>query len=93
MAGCGSAAIAVAAPVHPMAGLAPYQRPATAPIQKADPPPDRQRALRGIPAPIPGSLDFLAQQGGWFTPFIHPGMTGPYDLRGWHTPQFRPENP
>ena len=27
---------------------------------------------------------FLEDQGNWYTPFNHPGMTGRYDIRGWH---------
>jgi len=42
------------------------------------------RALTGVEPPYPASLKFLEDQGAWFNPFIHPGMTGPYDIRGWH---------
>ena len=42
-------------------------------------------ALRGISQPVPPNLDFLDDQGAWFTPFTRPGMTGPYDIRGLHT--------
>lgn len=42
------------------------------------------RALTGITAPYPASLKFLEDQGAWFNPFTHPGMPGPYDIRGWH---------
>jgi hypothetical protein len=41
-------------------------------------------ALHGVVSPYPASLHFLENQGAWFTPFVHPGMTGPYDIRGWH---------
>ncbi len=41
-------------------------------------------ALHGISEPIPKNLDFLDDQGAWFTPFIHPGMTGVYDIRKFH---------
>jgi hypothetical protein len=41
--------------------------------------------LHGVSSPIPESLKFLNDQGAWFNPFTRPGMTGPYDLRGWHT--------
>lgn len=41
-------------------------------------------ALHGVVKPFPYSLHFLENQGNWFNPFIHPGMTGPYDIRGWH---------
>ena len=42
-------------------------------------------ALTGVVKPYPYSLHFLENQGNWFTPFIRPGMTGPYDIRGWHS--------
>ncbi|MBK7536646.1 MAG: hypothetical protein IPI49_15015 [Myxococcales bacterium] len=44
------------------------------------------RALRGLTPPYPSSFRFLEDQGNWYTPFDHPGMPGPYDLRGWHRP-------
>jgi hypothetical protein len=69
---------------YPVAGLAPYQRPVNAPVLMASPVLDAKKALYGVSSPIPDSLKFLKDQGGWFTPFTHPGMTGPYDLRGWH---------
>ena len=43
-----------------------------------------QRALTGVAPPYPSSLRFLEDQGEWYTPFNHPGMTGPYDIRRWH---------
>jgi len=44
-----------------------------------------QRLLHGIKPPIPESIQRWAKdQGGWFNPFVYPGMTGRYDLRGWH---------
>jgi hypothetical protein len=67
-----------------VAGLAPWQRPAQAPRLAANAPLDRKIALQGIAEPLPPNLKFLDDQGGWYTPFIHPGMPGPYDLRGWH---------
>ena len=69
---------------YPVAGLTPFERPANAPVLTASPVLDARQALRGVSSPIPDSLDFLKDQGRWFTPFTHPGMTGPYDLRGWH---------
>jgi len=42
------------------------------------------RALTGIEQPYPWSLQFIHQQGNWHTPFTKPGMTGMYDIRGWH---------
>lgn len=41
-------------------------------------------ALHGVDKPTPASLAWLKDQGAWYTPFNHPGMAGPYDLRGWH---------
>lgn len=69
---------------YPVAGLAPFQRPANAPVLTASPVLDSKQALHGIASPIPDSLKFLNDQGSWFNPFTHPGMTGPYDLRRWH---------
>jgi hypothetical protein len=43
-------------------------------------------ALHGVDKPVPASLAWLKDQGAWYTPFNHPGMPGPYDLRGWHRP-------
>jgi hypothetical protein len=69
----------------PVAGLQPDRRPAQAPqIKQVDSEAVRKAGLRGVSEPIPASLGFLANQGAWYTPFTHPGMTGPYDLRGWH---------
>lgn len=68
-------------------GTNPAERPATAPavteVQK-----DAAwyaSALTGVAQPYPASLHFLENQGNWFSPFTHAGMTPPYDLRGWHT--------
>lgn len=71
---------------YPVAGTNPEQRPANAPVSQE---PDKssdwyKNALHGIDAPYPASLRFLEDQGNWYTPFTHPGMTGPYDIRGWH---------
>ncbi len=71
---------------HPIAGVVPDQRPAGAPVI-------RQvnkdgawygRALTGLAPPYPRSFRFLEDQGNWHTPFNRPGMTGRYDIRGWH---------
>lgn len=71
---------------YPVAGTAPWQRPMGAPtiewVQH-----NRvwyEKALVGISTPYPKSLYFLDNQGNWYTPFTHPGMVGPYDLRRWH---------
>lgn len=70
----------------PIAGLEPWKRPAGAPVITSV---ERDeawyaRALHGISQPYPASLRFLEDQGNWYTPFIHPGMPEPYDIRGWH---------
>lgn len=80
-----SAAAWAAAGAYPLAGSEPDRRPQTAPRIVAPPPQDRRIVLHGIAEPIPASLKFLDDQGSWYTPFAHPGMTGLYDLRGWHT--------
>ncbi len=78
-----------AAPTTPgfIAGTSPSVRPANAPkITKVDHGAAwYERALHGLSAPYPSSFRFLENQGHWYTPFDHPGMPGPYDLRGWHT--------
>jgi len=72
----------------PIAGLKPFERPAGAPVLTTDEKTGAwyQQALTGVSAPYPGSLRFLERQGRWHTPFNQPGMTGPYDIRGWHRP-------
>lgn len=70
-----------------IAGLAPYERPPGAPtVSAAAPETTRaQWATRGISQPVPQNVQaFLKDQGGWYTPFSYPGMTGGYDIRGWH---------
>ena len=69
-----------------VAGLAPNQRPAGAPvIQEFAPSADwRSQSLAGVSEPIPASLDFIDSQGAWYTPFNQPGMPGYYDLRNLH---------
>jgi len=71
-----------------IAGSTPWQRPANAPvITSADHDEAWVRlALTGISRPYPASLRFLDDQGNWHTPFNRPGMTGRYDIRGWHQP-------
>ncbi|HAI69219.1 MAG TPA: hypothetical protein DCM38_07275 [Gammaproteobacteria bacterium] len=41
-------------------------------------------ALSGLQAPYPSNFRFLEEQEAWYTPFIEAGMTGRYDIRGWH---------
>ena len=69
-----------------IAGVVPSERPANAPVI-VEVPRDTQwyaGALSGVSEPYPESLQFLDDQGHWFNPFSHPGMTGPYDIRDWH---------
>ena len=70
----------------PIAGVEPSQRPIGAPvITSVDRDADwYSQALHGVTRPYPSSLRFLEDQGNWYTPFNHPGMPGPYDIRGWH---------
>lgn len=75
-----------AAAVDPVAGVEPWRRPAGAPVIEWVTH-DRRwyaQALTGVQQPYPRSLWFLDSQGNWYTPFNRPGMTPPYDLRGWH---------
>lgn len=82
----GPVVVAPLAVALPIAGTAPSARPEGAPtIERFDPPEGwMERALRGISEPIPGGLEFLQDQGAWFTPFNHPNATGRYDIRGLH---------
>ena len=73
---------------YPVAGTAPHQRPEGAPVIESV---DKDQAwyahaLTGVSKPYPESLNFLENQGNWYTPFAVPGMPGPYDIRGWHGP-------
>ncbi len=69
-----------------VAGVKPDRRPEGAPVVREYRKDAAwyERALTGITPPYPYSLKFLEDQGAWYTPFIHPGMLPPYDLRGWH---------
>lgn len=75
-----------AAAATTVAGLAPFERPESAPVvTEFRPSPEwRTKALQGVSAPIPPTLKFLDDQGAWYSPFIQPGMPGRYDIRGWH---------
>lgn len=88
----GSQALRAAEPESTtIAGVRPYERPAGAPALRAsDRDRSEQRQFRGVATPYPASLRFVANHGGWFTPFTEPGMTGRYDLRGYHN-QRHPE--
>jgi hypothetical protein len=69
-----------------IAGTAPHQRPANAPVIEAMKKDKAwyDNAVTGVSRPFPWSMKFLENQENWFTPFSHPGMTGRYDIRGWH---------
>lgn len=69
-----------------IAGVDPSVRPANAPVITETFKDDAwyASALSGVEEPYPDSLKFLEDQGGWFNPFIRPGMTGFYDIRNWH---------
>jgi len=71
---------------YPIAGLDPSVRPAGAPVITFYPKDAGwyRYALTGVIPPYPSSLRFLEFQGAWHTPFVRPGMTGPYDIRNWH---------
>jgi hypothetical protein len=79
-----SANVLAEAPVF-IAGLAPYQRPADAPVITVfeQTPEWQARALTGI-TPPPTGLDFLKYQGAWYTPVIYPNLKDRYDIRGLH---------
>jgi len=69
-----------------VAGSAPAQRPANAPVirQHQISPEALGKRLHGVADPLPNNVVDAALAGSWFMPIAHPGMTGPYDLRGWH---------
>lgn len=68
-----------------IAGTAPDRRPVDAPTvtQQVLDPAALQRSLRGTVAPVPANVVEVARTGAWFVPLRSPGMTGPYDIRGW----------
>jgi hypothetical protein len=68
---------------YPIAGVQPSQRPAGAPVITQAQRPDgwEKMALRGVSEPHIG-VDFLRDQGNWYTPFFYPNATGHYDIRG-----------
>ena len=70
-----------------VAGTAPSQRPAGAPVLGTYEKSEAwfAAARTGVAAPYPASLSFLDDQGAWFNPFTRPGMTRPYDIRNWHS--------
>lgn len=70
----------------PIAGLTPDQRPVGAPVLRSvvRTPEQAGKTTRGVDRPLPSGLEWLKDQGAWYTPFDRPGMVGYYDLRGWH---------
>ena len=77
---CGSAAAAELI----VSGVHPDRRPEGAPTI-TQPPKGAEwdaRYLHGVVKPAPAHLG-LEDQGAWYTPFNHRGMTPPYDPRGW----------
>ena len=81
-----SAGVDVIAGDYSIAGTSPHERPVGAPVVDRVSKGDAwyQNALKGVSKPYPESLGVLEDQGNWYTPFIYPGMTGRYDIRGWH---------
>lgn len=79
-------AAAVAADPAFVAGTTPDRRPEGAPVASTKGLSEKQRevALKGVSQPYPPSLKWLDDQGHWYTPFSHPGMPGPYDIRNLH---------
>lgn len=69
-----------------IAGLKPSERPAGAPVitEFVKTKEWYAYALTGVLQPYPKSLWFMDDVGGWWVSFTQPGMTGPYDIRGWH---------
>lgn len=84
MLAAGGAALAVEGGPAYVAGMTPDSRRGDAPVIKEAPPFDEKRTFRGIEQPHPGSLNVFKDQGSWHTPFTLPGMTAPYDIRGYH---------
>jgi hypothetical protein len=83
LATAGSAA--AQAPGH-IAGLQPDRRPDGAPqVTPSDLTAEQlSRALHGIEGQSPGNVETVAATGRWWVPLRGPGMTPPYDPRGWH---------
>jgi hypothetical protein len=71
-----------------VAGLHPDRRPDNAPqlTQQVMSPDALARSLRGIEGAPPGNVESIAATGAWWVPLRGPGMTPPYDPRGWHAP-------
>jgi hypothetical protein len=82
---CGALSAAAEQTAYSVAGLQPDKRPMAPKVVAVE----RDghwyaRAYSGIELPYPWTLRFINDQGNWHTPFAAPGMTGKYDLRGWH---------
>ena len=78
----------IAAQAEPfVAGTTPDRRPEAAPkIETFERSLEWMTAAsQGVVQPFPRSLEFLNDQGRWYNPFLLPGMTGPYDIRGYHS--------
>ena len=75
--------IALAEDSRFIAGLEPDFRPAGAPLitRFEQTTTWKAEALRGIAPPASG-INFLKDQGAWYTSFNHPNSTGRYDIRG-----------
>ena len=67
-----------------VAGVHPERRPDGAPkiTQVTKDAKWEAKYLFGVTPPAPTTLG-LKDQGAWYTPFDHRGMTPPYDPRGW----------
>jgi hypothetical protein len=77
--------VAIAETAVPITGLQPDRRPPGALViaSFAPDPSWQQQAVQGITPPHSG-LEFLKDQGAWYTPFTQPGMFGRYDIRSLH---------
>lgn len=83
----GVASAASAGDARVVGGITPDRRPEGLPVVAPSTLSDagRKSLLHGVTKPYPASIKhWIDDQGGWFTPFSHPGMTGPYDIRNWH---------
>lgn len=76
---------AIATDARFVSGLQPDRRPHAAPRISEQSAIDRERHSKGIEAFAPEQFPWLSSQGAWFNPFGSPGMTGPYDIRRWHS--------
>lgn len=76
---------AAAEVAFPLMGLEPASRPPGAPVITSfeQTPAWKAQALRGIHPPRNG-VEFLKDQGAWYTPFNRPNSTGRYDIRGFY---------